>query len=263
MRNSPSSPRGVEHTLDARDAESPDQLVLEVGDAHVEAQSLHVRPGEVGAEARPLDGSPEVALLTLVAEPRDPEPEALRAEPAKSVPDRLGAADRHDLDVLGGEVASPALGQGLERALVADPSTSTTVLGMGSVPALFEVLLEAEVRDEEDGDQRRDPDDHGRREPRAGPRDREAVGDEIGDDQGSERRDQGDAAEDPDPAFRSREARNGCSSAVTTVKMITATMNDPASTSMSSSTAADTSRPIALPARAIPVLTIQRITVRP
>ena len=55
VRNEPELAARVEDTLDARDAESPDQLVLEVGDAHVEAQSLHVRPGEVGAEARPLD----------------------------------------------------------------------------------------------------------------------------------------------------------------------------------------------------------------
>ncbi len=112
---------GIEHTLDGRDAQSPDQLVLEVGDAHVEAESLHVRPGEVGAEARPFEGAHEVALLALVAEARDPEPESLRAEPAEGVADRLRTADRHDLDALGGEVASPALGERLERALVADP----------------------------------------------------------------------------------------------------------------------------------------------
>jgi hypothetical protein len=60
----------VDDLLDGRGAEGADQLVLQVCDAHVEAESFHVGAGEVGAEAGPLEGAPELVLLSDVAEPR-------------------------------------------------------------------------------------------------------------------------------------------------------------------------------------------------
>src|SRR5687767_3305342 len=49
-------------------AERPDQLVLEILDAHVEPESFHVVTGEVGAEAGSLEATPEVRFLSRVAE---------------------------------------------------------------------------------------------------------------------------------------------------------------------------------------------------
>jgi hypothetical protein len=45
---------------------SANQLVLQVCDAHVEAQPFHLDACELGAEAGPLETAPEVALLGSV-----------------------------------------------------------------------------------------------------------------------------------------------------------------------------------------------------
>src|SRR5206468_1463397 len=83
----PSLPRGLllegaegsEITLSRDDlfhrrrTEGADQLVLQVRDADVETQSLHIDATEVGAETGPLEPAPEVALLCGVAETRQPD----------------------------------------------------------------------------------------------------------------------------------------------------------------------------------------------
>jgi hypothetical protein len=53
--------------------ESPDQLVLQIFDADIEAEGFHVGASEIGAEARPLETAPEAALLCCVAETRQPD----------------------------------------------------------------------------------------------------------------------------------------------------------------------------------------------
>ena len=119
---------GVEHLLGRGHAERADELVLEVRDADVEAELLHPGAGEVRAEARPLEAAAEVSLLSRVAEACNPDAEALRAEPLQVPADRLRTAHGHDRDALGQEISAPARGQGFERPLVADPSTSTAVV---------------------------------------------------------------------------------------------------------------------------------------
>ena len=74
---------GFDDPLDAGGAEAADQLVLEVGVADVEAG-----PHELGAEAGPLDGEPEVALLAGVAQAG--EPDALGDEKVEEAPDVPG-----------------------------------------------------------------------------------------------------------------------------------------------------------------------------
>src|SRR5207245_1525210 len=61
-------------------AESADQLVLQVCDAHVEAQLFHPVACEVGAEAGPLETALEVAILSGVAETCQPDVEPVRPE---------------------------------------------------------------------------------------------------------------------------------------------------------------------------------------
>jgi lipoyl(octanoyl) transferase len=111
----------LDDSLDAVGSEGADQLVLQIRVAHVEAEALHVRPVEVAAEPRVLERSPEVTLLGRVAESCQPDTAPPRAELVDEAPDRLGAADRHDGDTLGGKVATPPLGEGFEREPVADP----------------------------------------------------------------------------------------------------------------------------------------------
>ena len=121
VRNDPRLALSLDDLFHRGGAESADQLVLQVRVAHVEAEQLQVGAGEVGAEARPLETAPELALLGGVAQACQPEVEPGGAVPLQEAPDRLRAADRHDGDALGVEIPAAALGQRLERGLVADP----------------------------------------------------------------------------------------------------------------------------------------------
>jgi carbonic anhydrase len=110
----------VDDALDGGGAERADQLVLEVGVAHVEAEALHLGSPEVGAEAGSLEPAPELALLGRVAEAGQPDVAPSRAVELQGPGDRLRATDRHDGDLLRLEVESTPAGQRLESALVAD-----------------------------------------------------------------------------------------------------------------------------------------------
>src|SRR5438105_3854254 len=110
----------VDHRLDGSGAESAYQLVLEIGDAHVEAQQFHLDARELRAEAGPLETAPEHVLFTFVTEPGQRRVGALRAEPGQEAPHRLRTSDRHDRDALACEVPAPARGERLEGDLVAD-----------------------------------------------------------------------------------------------------------------------------------------------
>ena len=115
------APLSVDDLLHRRDTESADQLVLEVFDAYVETQPLHIDASELGAEAGPLETAPEVALLRGVTEACQRDVKPLRAEQMQEPFDRLRTANRHDADAFVVKVATPALSERLERALVADP----------------------------------------------------------------------------------------------------------------------------------------------
>ena len=110
----------VDDLFHGSSAEGADQLVLQVCDAHIEAESLHVGSSEVGAEAGPLEAALEVALLSGVAETGKPDVEPARAEPVEEAADRLRAAHRHEGDALGAEIPVAPLGQRFQRDLVAD-----------------------------------------------------------------------------------------------------------------------------------------------
>jgi hypothetical protein len=100
-------------------ADGTDQLVLQVCRADEEAQPLHAGPSEPAAEAGPLETAPEVSLLSGIAETGQPDVQPARAEQVQELSDGLGASDRDNGDPLGIEVATTALSQGLQRALVA------------------------------------------------------------------------------------------------------------------------------------------------
>ena len=108
----------------------PDQLVLQVCNAHVEAEPLHLGACEVGAESSPLEPAPEVALLSDIAEAGDLDVEPVRAELVQNPADGLRPTDRHDRNALGVEITAMALGERLERALVADPFDEHDCLGL-------------------------------------------------------------------------------------------------------------------------------------
>jgi ubiquinone/menaquinone biosynthesis C-methylase UbiE len=112
---------GVDDAFHGVGPERADQLVLQVGDADVEAESLHLGAGQVRAEPRLLETPLELALFRGVTETRQRHVEPLRAEALEAPPDRLCASDRHDGDTLGLEVPATPFGECLEGVLVARP----------------------------------------------------------------------------------------------------------------------------------------------
>jgi hypothetical protein len=110
---------GGEDILHRGGPEGPDQLVLEVGDADEEAESLEVGAGEVRAELCALQSPLEMALLRGVTEAG--QPEALRPEPGEEASDCVRAAHRDDGNPLGFEPPAAAQRQRLDGQLVAHP----------------------------------------------------------------------------------------------------------------------------------------------
>jgi hypothetical protein len=101
--------------------QGPDQLVLEVCDAHVEAELFHLGASEVRAEPGPLETAPEVALFSGVTESRQSEVQPLRAEPVQEASDCLRTADWHNRNAFTSKIPATALSERLERGLVAEP----------------------------------------------------------------------------------------------------------------------------------------------
>src|ERR1700737_1194356 len=84
--------------LDPGDAERADQLIFQVGEAHEETEPGQARPVETRTGPRtkpgPFQAAPEIALLPLVAQARQPDAEPPRTEQVKKVPDVGRAATR-------------------------------------------------------------------------------------------------------------------------------------------------------------------------
>src|SRR5271169_3085990 len=90
----------LDQLLDPANAERADQLVFQVRHADEEPEPGQAGPVQPGAEPGLLQAAPEIALLPLVAQARQPDPEPPRAEQAEEVPDVGRAAHRHDEDAL-------------------------------------------------------------------------------------------------------------------------------------------------------------------
>src|ERR687898_293428 len=71
---------GVEDLFHGGGTEGADQLILQVCDAHVEAECFRIGATEVGAEAGPVESAPEVDFLCGVTEARQSDIQSLRAE---------------------------------------------------------------------------------------------------------------------------------------------------------------------------------------
>ena len=104
-----------DHLLHCRDAQRPDQLVLEIGIADEEAQPLQVE-----TEAGPRKSAPEPERLSCIAQAGQSEVRTSRAEPIEKAPDVRRPAHRHDGDSLRVKIAPGAGGQRLDGALVTD-----------------------------------------------------------------------------------------------------------------------------------------------
>jgi hypothetical protein len=92
-------------------AESADQPVLQVGDAHEGPERLQIPSPEPRSEAGALETPPEVAFLPRVAQTGHPEAATGRTEGAQERPDVRRTAHRDEGDALGGQVPAAALGK--------------------------------------------------------------------------------------------------------------------------------------------------------
>ena len=111
----------VDHLFHGGSTERADQLVLEVCDAHVETQRLHIDPSEVGAEAGPLETALELALLFRVTKTRQPDVTPLGAEQIQEPCYGLRTTNWHNGNALSVEFPTTALSERFKCALVADP----------------------------------------------------------------------------------------------------------------------------------------------
>jgi hypothetical protein len=111
----------VDDLLHGRGTEGADQLGFQVVDAHVEPERFHVGASELGAEAGPLEPTPEVDLLCGVAEPGQPEVQPAGPEVVQGPADRLRTPDWDDGDALGVEIPAVPLRKRFHRPPVADP----------------------------------------------------------------------------------------------------------------------------------------------
>jgi hypothetical protein len=111
---------GLDDLFHGGGTKAADQLVLQVGDAHEEADALHLGTRQVGAEPGPLEPAPEIAFLPCVTQARQSEVEAARTVPIEEACDVGGAPHRHDGNRLSSEISAAAPGERLERELIAD-----------------------------------------------------------------------------------------------------------------------------------------------
>jgi hypothetical protein len=121
----------VEDLLHDGGPEGSNQLILQVGDADVETESLHLGARQVGAEARALETTLEVALFSGVAQTRQSEAQPLRAESFQKGANVRRAADGHDGNASSVEMVTAAGGERFERELVANPLDEDDGLGLG------------------------------------------------------------------------------------------------------------------------------------
>jgi hypothetical protein len=99
----------VDDPFHGGDTERTDQLVLQVCDAHIEAECLHIGPSEIGAESGPLETALEVALLCGVTEARQSDVKSVRAEPIEEASDGLRTPNWDNRDALNVKIPTKAL----------------------------------------------------------------------------------------------------------------------------------------------------------
>ena len=124
-------PLGLDDVFDDGGPEGSNQFVLEVGDADIETESLHVAAREVGPEARPLETALEVALFSGVAQAGQSEAQPLGAESPQEASNVRRATHGHDGNASSVEMVTATGGEGFEGKLVANPLNKDDGLGTG------------------------------------------------------------------------------------------------------------------------------------
>ena len=124
---------GVDQLLHGCGAERADQLVLQVGDADVEAEPFHIGASELAAEADSLKSALEVPLLRDVTEAGQPDVEPLWAEPVDEASNRARLPSARSQCLPRPGLDRAALGQRFEGAPVTVPLDEDNGMGGGGV----------------------------------------------------------------------------------------------------------------------------------
>jgi hypothetical protein len=107
--------------LDPRRTERADQLLLQIGDAHEEAEPLHVRTPEPGAEAGALECPSEDRFLAGIAKARKARAVAACTELLEELPDAMCASEALDANARGCKVDAAPLCERFDCDLVTLP----------------------------------------------------------------------------------------------------------------------------------------------
>ena len=112
---------GPKDLLDPRRTERAYQLLFQIGDAHEEAEPLHVRARELGAETGALQCPSEDRLLAGIAKTREPRAIPACTEVLEELPDAMCASEAFDANARWREVDAAPLGKRFDRDLVTLP----------------------------------------------------------------------------------------------------------------------------------------------
>ena len=112
---------GAKDLLDPRRTERTYQLRFQIGDAHEEAEPLHIRARELGAEPGALQCPSEDRLLAGIAKTREPRASPACTEVLEERPDAMCASEALDLNACGCKVDAPPLGKRFDCDLVTLP----------------------------------------------------------------------------------------------------------------------------------------------
>jgi hypothetical protein len=107
--------------LDTLHPKGADQLVLQVGNADVKAETLETIPVQIVAEACSLEGPSEVWFFALVAQAAEHDVRSLASNVTDEAADGVRSVDGRDLDTPLIQVQPAALRERLEGDLVALP----------------------------------------------------------------------------------------------------------------------------------------------
>ena len=108
---------GAKDFLDGRRTVRADQLSLQIGDAHVEAELLHFRSSEVGPDTGALESPAEHRLLAGIAETCEPQASRPWAELVEEGSEAVRASQLNNPDARC-KIDAAALSQRFDRALV-------------------------------------------------------------------------------------------------------------------------------------------------
>jgi len=121
---------GLDDVFHGGGPDGANQLVLQVGDADIETESLPLGARQVGAEAGALETALEVALFSGVAQTGQSEAQPLRAVSSQEAPNVRRATHGHDGNPLSVEIVTAAGGESFERKLVAHPLNENDGVGV-------------------------------------------------------------------------------------------------------------------------------------